>query len=108
MLQTLTKFVAIIITACLLILIEYKFEVIDYLRFVNSAKSIQGRAIAISSPSELIAVVKKFTPSKTNENQKSRTHFQIEIRRVKNNSVITFLDSLTAGNLTSSLDNSFL
>ena len=61
MLRTLLiRFIAIIIVTFLLIFIEYKFEVIDYLRFVNSAKSIEGFSIAYSSDGEIIAVGKKF------------------------------------------------
>ena len=104
----LMRFIAIIIATCLLIFIEYKFEVIDYLRFVNSAKSIEGFSIAYSSDGEIMAVAKKFADSQTPKNRKSRRNFQIEIRRVKDNSAITSIDSSTTGNLTFSPDNSMI
>ena len=104
----LMRFIAIIIATCLLIFVEYKFEIIDYLRFVNSARSVEGFSIAYSSDGELMAVGKKSTSSQTSKNKKSSKKVQIEIRRVKNNSLITSIDSLTTGNLTFSPDNSII
>ena len=102
------KFIAIIIATCLLIFIEYKFEVIDYLRFVNSARSVEGFSIAYSSDGEMVAVGKKSTPSQTSKNKKSSKKVQLEIRRVKDNSLVTSIDSSTSSNLTFSPDNSMV
>ena len=104
----LMRFIAIIIATSLLIFIEYKFEVIDYLRFVNSAKSVEGFSVAYSSDGEMIAVGKKSTSSQTGKNKKLSKKVQIEIRRVKDNSLITSIDSLTTRNLTFSPDNSLI
>ena len=104
----LMKFVLIIIATCLLIFVEYKFEVIDYLRFVNSAKSIQGGSIAYSWDGEMIAVGKRSTSSQTSKNKKPSKEVQIEIRRVKDNSLVTSINSSTTGNLTFSPDNSLI
>ena len=106
--SSLIRFIAIIIVTFLLIFIEYKFEVIDYLRFVNSVKTVKGSSIAYSSNGEMMAIAGNFTPSKTSENKKSAKKVQIEIRRVEDNSVITSIDSSTTGNLTFSPDNSMI
>ena len=105
--SSLMKFILIIIATCLLIFVEYKFEVIDYLRFVNSARSVEGFSIAYSSDGEMIAVGKKSTSSQTSKNKKSSKEIQIEIRRIKDNSVITSINSSTS-NLTFSPDNSLI
>ena len=109
MLRTLfVKFILIFVATCLLIFVEYKFEVIDYLRFVNSVKTLKGSSIAYSSNGEMIAVGGKFIPSETSENRESRKNIQIEIRRASDGSLITSIDSSTTGNLTFSPDNSMI
>ena len=103
------KFLVIVVAICLLIFIEYKFELIDYLRFVNSTKTLEVSSIAYSSDGEMIAVVKKIASSKTREYRNSpRKNFQIEIQRVADNSLITSFDTLVAGNLTFSPDKSMI
>ena len=103
----LMKLIAIIIATCLLIFIEYKFEVIDYLRFVNSAKSFKGSLIIYSNDGELIATPHKHTDSPATEKKASKK-FQIEIRRTNDRSLITSIDSPTTGNLTFSPDGSMI
>ena len=101
------RFILIIIATSLLIFIEYKFEVVDYLRFVNSVMTSEGRSIVYSSDGELMAIGRA-TDSKMSENKNSKKNLQIEIRKVSDRSLITFLDSSTTSNLTFSPDNSMI
>ncbi|MEO1673522.1 MAG: hypothetical protein AAFR77_22550, partial [Cyanobacteria bacterium J06631_2] len=101
------RFILIIIATSLLIFVEYKFEVVDYLRFVNSATTLEGSSIVYSSDGEMMAVG-RVTVFKTSENKKPKKNLQIEIRKVSDHSLITAIDTSTTSNLTFNPDNSLI
>ena len=69
--------------------------------------TLEGRSIVYSSDGELMAIGRA-TDSKMSENKNSKKNLQIEIRKVSDRSLITFLDSSTTSNLTFSPDNSMI
>ncbi|GAB4227584.1 MAG: hypothetical protein Kow0049_07870 [Stanieria sp.] len=107
------KFITLIITICLLIFIEYKFEVIDYLRFVNSAKTLKvdsgSDLIAYSPNGEMFAIAGgKRISSKINVNSYTQGYSQVEVRRVVDGSLVKSWKLFAAQSLAFSPDSSMI
>ena len=114
MLRTLfVKFILIFVATCLLIFVEYKFEVIDYLRFVNSVKSLEVNSgsdlIAYSPNGEMFAIAGgKRISSKINVNSYTQGYSQVEVRRVADGSLVRSWNFFAAQSLTFSPDSSMI
>ena len=114
MLRTLfVKFILIFVTTCLLIFVEYKFEVIDYLRFVNSVKTFEvnsaSDSIAYSPDGKMFAVAGgKRISAKIRFNTYTQGYTKVEVRRSQDASLIKSWDFFSAQSLAFSLDSSMI
>ena len=114
MLRTLLmRFITIIIVTSLLIFIEYKFEVIDYLRFPNAVKTFEvnsaSDSIAYSPDGKMFAVAGgKRIRAKVSFNRDTQGYMKLEIRRSKDGSLVKSWDFFSAQSLAFSPDSSML
>ena len=109
----LMRFIAIIIATCLFIFIEYKFEIIDYLRFPNAAKTFEVNSasdfIAYSPDGKMFAVAGgKQIRAKISFNTNVNGYTQVQVRRSQDGSLIKSLDFFSAQSLAFSPDSSMI
>ncbi|MEL6441909.1 MAG: hypothetical protein AAFQ80_21995 [Cyanobacteria bacterium J06621_8] len=97
----LLRFTTTIIATSLLIFIEVKFEAIDYLRFVNSTKTLEidsgSNVIAYSPNGEMFAIAGgERIRAKIRPNSDVQGYSQVEVRRVTDGTLVKSWDYFSA------------